>query len=137
MNRVELLKPNVCVMNDIPIEARNTILKIALSQANSSTQDNTKLLEKISNEYNIKKSTVVEIIASYILIIKLFLASNNEEFREIMSGVGFSASFIEELPLLQNKAYFTNTIIQCKRKENRNLVSLKWIIDISLYNFFQ
>lgn len=98
-----------------------------------SSQNRYRVLDKVSKEINIGNDKLVEIIATYIEIIKLFLTTNDKEFNSILGQFGFSSEFITELPLAPNREEVEHTIRKSYKTETRILLHLKWRIDLSLY----
>ncbi|XP_045481521.1 uncharacterized protein LOC123685730 [Harmonia axyridis] len=135
MNPEGAIKPHIPFLNECSQEIRNVFLKIGLSVMQSS-QDRTKVLDKISHELNIEKHKLVELIAIYVEIIKLFLITSDKDFNAQLGQFGFNSEFIEELPLVPNRKEVHSTILKYYKMEKRNLVDLKWTIDLSLYNEF-
>ncbi|EFA11877.1 COMM domain-containing protein 5-like Protein [Tribolium castaneum] len=134
MNLNEIPKTVALATSQCPPECLNNILKVALSINQSPTQDRLKVIEKISNDFDLPKEKTIEILGVYLAIIRTFVASTDKEFNAKLKELGFSNEFIEELPLINNRTKVMDTILSSRRGEFNKLVSLKWRIDISLTN---
>ncbi|RZC38355.1 COMM domain-containing protein 5, partial [Asbolus verrucosus] len=107
---------------------------VALSLIQSSVQERLKVIEKISNDYNISKEKITQVLEIYLAIIRIFIESTDKEFNMKLIDLGFSSDFVEDLPLSSNRTKIVDTILNSRRGEFNKLVSLKWRIDISLSN---
>ncbi|XP_044765509.1 uncharacterized protein LOC123321798 [Coccinella septempunctata] len=129
------IKKYASFLNECSQEMRNVFLKIGLGIMQS-TQERWKVLNKVSQEFNIEKSKLVEIISAYVEIVKLFLITSDKEFNGLMGQFGFSPVFINQLPLIPNRKEVESTIGKTHNIKRGNLKSLKWRIDLSLSNEF-
>lgn len=107
---------------------------MALSINQSPSQDRLKVIEKISNDFNLPKEIIVDLLGLYLAIIRAFMESTDKEFNAKLLELGFSNDFVDELPLVNNRTKVIDTILSSRRGEFNKLVSLKWRIDISLTN---
>ncbi|XP_057672900.1 uncharacterized protein LOC130904252 [Diorhabda carinulata] len=132
MSIQELTKLNTSLATEFPNEYRNRILKLAFSTYLPTTQDRSKSIDNFSRDTGIAREDIYEVLGIYIILLKTFLQSSDNEFQERLVELGFSSDFIENLPFIGNREEIILNLQKNYSKDFGKLSSLKWRIDISL-----
>ncbi|CAH0562002.1 unnamed protein product [Brassicogethes aeneus] len=122
---------NICESNS---DLRGKLLKLALAIEQFPNQNRTKNLTKICNESDVSKENILNVLGVYLLIVRLFLSTNDKEFNSRLLEIGFTDNFIETLPLISNREDVMKNLQLSTYSDYTNFTYLKWRIDISLIN---
>ncbi|KAJ8985866.1 hypothetical protein NQ317_006240 [Molorchus minor] len=117
-----------------PEEHKNKIVKMALVASQPNAHDKSRIIESFSNDSNIPKQQIYEVLGVYIAIVHLFLESNDNDFNTRLLEIGFTPEFVEKLPFIGNRDEIVKNLLNNFNTDYAKLASLKWKLDISLSN---
>lgn len=81
-------------------ELQKKIMALAIESAIKHTQlHDANEVAKISEKSEISASDLLDLIGLYISVIKVFMETDEQQFHDTMTAVGFSGRFIEKFPL--------------------------------------
>ncbi|CAG9762339.1 unnamed protein product [Ceutorhynchus assimilis] len=134
MNLQEISKATISFVTEFPNELTGKIVKMALASMQPTPQPLLKPLEKLSLEKNIPKEQLYDLLSIYIAIIKQFIRTSDKDFISNLVEIGFPNEFVEGLPFVNNRKELVDTFFAPHYAFFQNVSSIKWRIDISLFN---
>ncbi|XP_018565639.1 COMM domain-containing protein 5-like [Anoplophora glabripennis] len=117
---------------EFPTEFQSKILKMALVANQPTAQDRSKIIENLSNDSNIPKDRIYEVLGIYIGLIRCFLETSDNEFNAKLLEIGFTPDFVQQLPFIGHREEIVKNLTNNFDVDFGKLSSLKWKIDISL-----
>lgn len=108
------------------------LLLVALVANQPTVQDRSKIIENLSNDSNISKEQIYEVLGVYIGLIRLFLGTSDNEFNTKLLEIGFSSDFVQQLPLIGHREEIVKNLINNFDVDFGKLLTFKWKIDVSL-----
>lgn len=120
-----------CPQKVIEYTISSVLVAITLTQS-SNNQDSHQIIDSLSNDLNIPEEDIIKSIGIYLKMINLLTHSADTKFNDKLTELGFSDDFVNDLPLIANRAKVMDGMFTLKQGIFNRLESLKWRVDISL-----